>query len=267
MSFVALIAAVPVACSSPTTGPGGLPPGGGAVLFSDDFESASLAAWEDGFDAERHRIQTDSSAGNRYLATTYPAGRDGGWLTRFIRPGGDSLYVSLDVRFPNDWIGGTKLVGFYGSRNDDQWSAFGKAGLCPTGSDFFAAMVVTEAGGDPGPARFYTYYPAMSREPDGRTCWGRYGDGSERYTPPLTLSRGVWHRLEFFVQLNTPGRADGRQMFWIDGAQRGSWSGISFRDGVVLELNAVQLSFSVSGGVPRTQQLHVDNIVVRSAPA
>src|SRR5262245_59783223 len=53
--------------------------------------------------------------------------------------------------------------------------------------------------------RFYSYFPAMAREPDGVTCWGRYGDGTETYTPPLTLSARVWHRIEFWVRLNTPG--------------------------------------------------------------
>src|SRR5207237_966499 len=85
----------------------------------------------------------------------------------------------------------------------DAWSAVGKAGVCPSGADFFAAMLVAESSGSPGPVRFYTYYPGMAREPDGVTCWGRYGDGVATYTPPLTLSAGEWHRVEFSVQLDT----------------------------------------------------------------
>ena len=61
------------------------------------------------------------------------------------------------------------------------------------------AMVITEVTGNPGPTRFYTYYPAMKREPDGVTCWGRYGDGKETYVPPLELSLGGWHHIEFSV--------------------------------------------------------------------
>ena len=236
-----------------------------APLFADDFESGTLAAWQDGIDPSRHRVVTDAASaqsGSRYLAVTYPPGRDGGWLTRFLMPGHDSLFVSYYVRFPQEWRGGTKLIAFYGSRADDQWSAFGKASLCPNGSDFFASMVVTEPTGDPGPSRFYTYFPAMRREPDGVTCWGRFGDGSESYVAPLTLSRGVWHRVEFSVKLNTPGRADARQEFWLDGIQRGSWSGFSFRDSDVLRLNAVQLTFSTDAA-SQPRELHVDNISVR----
>jgi hypothetical protein len=201
---------------------------------------------------------------------TYPGGGDGGWLTRFFMPGYDSLYVSYYIRFPANWQGGTKLIAFYGSRTDNQWSAAGKAGRCPDGTDFFTAMLITEEGGGPGPTRFYTYYPAMAREPDGVTCWGRYGDGTETYLPPLTLTPGLWHHVEFWVKLNTPGQSNASQTFWLDGVQRGNWSGIRFRSSNVLRLNAVQLTFNrgISGG-PTTQSLYVDNLVVmtgRSTP-
>src|SRR5436853_32631 len=129
--------------------------------------------------------------------------------------------------------------------------------------DFFIAMIVTEQKGDPGAARFYTYYPSMAREGDGATCWGRYGDGTETYVPPLTLSPDAWHRVEFWVKLNDPGLSNASQTFWIDGVQRGTWSGFSFRRSAVLRLNSVQLSFNrgISGG-PTTQTLWVDHLVV-----
>lgn len=236
------------------------------TVFAEDFESGTLAAWPDGVDPTRQRVVTDprfAQSGSHYLAVTYPAGRDGGWLTRFFTPGYDSLYVSYYVRFPSTWQGGTKLIALYGSRTDNQWSALGKAGTCPNGTDFFAAMIVTEAGGNPGPTRFYTYYPAMTREPDGVTCWGRYGDGQERYVPPLILTAGVWHHVEFWVKLNAPGQSNASQMVWLDGVLRGSWSGFAFRSSNVLRLNAVQLTFNrgLTGG-PTAQQLYLDHLVV-----
>jgi len=238
-------------------------------LFADDFESGTLAAWPDGADPSRQRVVTGpefAQSGSHYLEVTYPAGGDGGWLTHFLMPGYDSLYVSYYVRFPPDWRGGTKLIGLYGARTDNQWSAAGKAGLCPQGTDFFIAMVVTEPTGNPGPTRFYTYYPGMPKERDGVTCWGRYGDGLEKYVPPLELSPGVWHHLEFMVNLNAPGEWNGSQWLWIDGVLRGAWSGMRFRTSPVLRLNAVQLTFNrgIAGG-PTLQKLWVDNLVVATA--
>jgi polysaccharide lyase-like protein len=239
------------------------------TVFVEDFESGTLAAWADGVDPGRQRVVTDptvAQSGSRYLDVTYPAGGDGGWLTRFFMPGYDSLYVSYYVRFPADWQGGTKLLGLYGSRTDDQWSAFGKAGICPDGTDFFIAMVVAEPAGNPGATRFFTYYRAMAREPDGVTCWGRYGDGSETYVPPLVLTPGLWHHLEFWVKLNAPGQSNATQTLWIDGVQRGTWSGLSLRDSDVLRLNAVQLTFNRGiGGGPVAQRLYVDHLVVTTA--
>jgi hypothetical protein len=238
-------------------------------IFTEDFESASLSAWQDGVDPARHRIVTDQGAaksGSRYLAVTYPAGRDGGWMTRFFMPGYDALKVSLYVRFPRNWVGGTKIVGLYGSRVDDQWSGFGKAGKCPKGTDFFDAMLITQETGNPGPLKFYTYYPAMARDPDGVTCWGRYGDPSFRtanYGASPVLSPEEWHHIEFEVRLNKPGQSDGSQKFWVDGVLGATWTGISFRDTDILRLNAAQLSFnSGATGVLRSQQLDIDDVVV-----
>lgn len=238
------------------------------ALFAEDFESGTLSAWSDGVDLTRLRVITDPSlaqSGRRFLSVTYPAGSDGGWLTRFLMPGQESLYVSYYLRFPQTWVGGTKLVAFNGSRTDNQWSAFGRAGLCPTGADFFSTMLVVEPTRK---IRFYSYYPEMAREPDHITCWGRHGDGSETYRPPLALVPDVWHRIEFQVVLNTPQETNAHQSFWVDGVERGTWSGFSFRNSRILRLNSVQLSFSVSGGVPQTQELYVDNLVVlRERPA
>lgn len=235
------------------------------TVFADGFESGSLAAWDDGMDVARHRVVQDPAgarSGSHYLQVTYPPGNDGGWLTAFLPPGYDSLYVSAHVRFPPGWRGGTKLLALYGSRVDNQWSAFGQAGQCPSGADFFAAMLVAEGSGDPGRARFYTYYPAMAREPDGVTCWGRFGDGAERYELPGALARGDWHHIEFWVRLNTPARADASQEFWIDGVPGGTWSGFSLRSSEVLRLNALQMTFSRDLSGTTAQHLDLDEILV-----
>jgi uncharacterized protein YjdB len=238
------------------------------TIYAEGFESGSLSSWQDGVDPSRQRVVTDpafSRSGSRYLEITLPAGGDGGWLTRFFMPGYDSVYVSYYIRFDSSWTGMTKLMGLYGSRTDNQWSGFGTAGRCPNGTDFFVAFLTTETGtGDPGNVRFYTYYPDMAREPDGVTCWGRYGDGSETYVPPLALSRGVWHKVELWVKLNTPGQYNATQKVWVDGVLRGVWTGFRFRNTTDLTLNAFQISAS-SAPTSTTRKLYVDDIVILPA--
>jgi len=265
-ALAGLFAAAALACGSQ---PGDASENSVDTVFAEDFESGSLAEWQDGVDPARHQVVTDpgqAHGGRRFLRVLYPAGGDGGWLTRFFLPGYDSLYVSYYVRLPEDWRGGTKLIALYGSRTDDRWSAMGKAGLCPTGADFFATMVIAESNGDPGPTRFYSYFPAMTREPDGVTCWGRFGDGAEQYAPLRALSRGAWHHVEFWVRLNAPGQENAEQRFWVDDTLRGTWKGLSFRSTTDLRLNSVQLTFNrgIAGG-PTAQTLDVDDLVILPA--
>lgn len=242
----------------------------GDTLFVEDFESGSLDAWHDGVDPKRHQVVTHPArahSGERFLRIIYPRGQDGGWLTRFLDAGYDSLYVSYFVRFPGDWEGATKLVVLYGSRTDDRWSALGKAGKCPNGADFFATSVVTIPPGAPGRVRFYTYYPAMRREPDGVTCWGRHGRDIAWYadSAAVALARQRWHRIEFWVRLNAPAGNDGIQKVWLDGELVGEWPRLTLRAASVLALNAVQLSASMPSGAPNTQWLYVDDMLVMRA--
>ncbi|HEY1304495.1 MAG TPA: hypothetical protein VGF24_13130 [Vicinamibacterales bacterium] len=259
-----------IACGG-SNGPSGPSPvpqiRGGETLFTDDFESGTLDAWQDGVNPTKQRVVTgqDAQSGDHYLAVTYPPGADGGWLTRFFMPGYEAMYVSFYVRFPSDWSGGTKLVGMYGNRVDNQWSGFGKSGECPNGTDFFDTMLVAEQVGNPGPLRFYTYYPDMAREPDGVVCYGRFGTqvGQATYQGSVVLRPNAWHKVEFYVQLNTPGVSDGLQTFWVDGTQAATWQRMRLRDTDILRLNAVQMSFS-AGDVPKAQELNIDSIEVRT---
>ena len=238
------------------------------TIFSETFESGTLSAWDDGVDPSRHRVVTDATlahAGTRALEVSYPANDTGGWLTRFFMPGYDSVYVRLFVRLAPDWVGGSKLLLLRGSRTDNQWSAFGVAGQCPGGTDFFATNIMLQDNGNPGTLTFYTYFPEMAREPDGVTCWGRFGDGQhEQYYPPLTLARGSWQQLEFWVKLNTPAQHDGGQRMWVNGVLRGEWGSLMYRTSSILRLNSMSLELSSpTASVPR--KLWIDDILVTTA--
>lgn len=237
------------------------------IIFSDDFESGTLSKWHDGVNAAKHRVVNDASraaGGSHFLEITYPSGGEGGWLTRFFMPGYDSLLVSYDVQFESAWTGGTKLLNIRGSRTDNQWSSFGQAGKCPDGAQWFATNVVMLANENPGPIRFYTYYPGMQTESDGVTCWGRHtGVGTTTYSSASALARGVWHRVEVFIKLNSPGQSDGAQRMWVNGQLRGEWTGLALRNTSLLKLNSLTLEGSQMGGTQSaTRRLFVDNVVV-----
>jgi len=246
------------------------------TIFREDFESGNLNLWDDSCCGATHAVVTDATfaySGSRYLQITYPQGGNGGSLSRFFMPGYTKAYVRYRMRVPANFRGGTKLIMFRGSRTDNVWSSFGVAGSCPDGTNFFLANVVARDL-TTLPLRFYTYYVGMAKEPDGVTCWGRYGDSYDpdggsanpaTYFPPLDATRDQWHTLELEVVLNDPGQANGVQRFWLDGVLRGEWKNFRFRTTSDLLLNVLTLESSMNetqGGAPQNQAVYVDDILV-----
>ena len=236
------------------------------TVFYEGFESGSFATWDDrGIPGNQSITGTTVHTGAKSLEVLFPSGSDGGWLTKFFMPGYDSIYASYWVYFQSGWQNATKLLSFYGSRTDNQWSATGKAGVCPNGTDYFG-MVVSEYpnGAAAAPTRFYTYYNGMAQSPPGSgVCYGLDGQGiGATYTPPLEIPSAGWHHLEFYVVLNTPGQSNLTQKFCIDGVVRGTWSGISVRTSNILKLNAVTITNSIALGSPQTQKMWVDDLLV-----
>lgn len=235
------------------------------TVYANTFDA--LSGWDDRGETARQRLVSipgPRGAMSSVLEVTFPAGADGGWLTKFFMPGFDSLYVQYWVRFPASWRSGTKLISFYGARTDNQWSAAGKAGTCPVGNDFFVATVVQDRGGDPGPLRLYSYYAGMPREPSPpNTCYGDYGLGRATYTPAwFTFPKDRWVKVAYWVRLNTPGQSNGEQRLWVDDTLRAVWQNSALRTDAVLRLNAVTISNSISGGAPQTQLMWVDDLLV-----
>jgi hypothetical protein len=249
--------------------------GAADTVFFQEFESGSLAAWDDAYDAGLRAGQAArltvagpnpslAHTGSYSMRGDYPAGAYPGALSKFFMPGSDHVRASMWIRLASGWTGSTKLFMLRGSRVDNQWSSFGVAGQCPSGTDFFATNVWFDAVRG---LEFYTYYVGEPRESDGVTCYGRNGlQGSSpaTYQGNRFPSVDTWHQLEFEVQLNTPGNADGWQKFWLDGALIGSWNGIVFRTTTVLRLNAVTVELSAET-VAQPRTIYVDDVLV-SAP-
>jgi hypothetical protein len=247
-----------------------LPAAAGDTVMKEDFEASSTVnnlVWTDRGFAARQTIDSSTGAartGQKALRIEYPQGSDGGWLTHTFPPGWDTIYVSYWVKLQSGWLGGTKLISFYGGLTTNPLSAAGKASQCPDGTQWFVATTIAEQfqgpSGPTGPTRFYTYYPDMQPDASG-ACYGSPGPPGT-YVQPTVLSAGAWHLIEFEVILNTPGQLNASQQLWVDDVLVGSWSGFRFRETTDLRLNAVTISASLSGGAAQTQYMWVDDLVV-----
>jgi hypothetical protein len=187
-------------------------------------------------------------------------------------PGYDSVYVRFWVKLDPTWVGNTKLLGLAGNRIDNQWSASGTGGICPSGTDFFSTGVVmptSEPNAIPTQLRMYTYYPGMPTQSDGTTCYGSSGANTgATYNSGLPpLSRGTWHEVEFWVKLNTVGQPNGLQRVWIDGSLLAEWPNLTYRYTSDLRLNRVMLGFSHAGAEAASvqRQLYLDDLVILAA--
>jgi hypothetical protein len=125
--------------------------------------------------------------------------------------------------------------------------------------DFFYTALVTLNWywqPDPGEVIFYSYFPRMRRAPDGN-YWGILFFQNELRE---ALQLGRWYCLELELKANAPGSHDGLQRMWIEGIFKGEALNMRSRDTTDLRINTFQLT--VSGSVPVTQHLWIDNVVV-----
>ena len=219
----------------------------GEIIFSDDFESGALADhWEEikatrKEDAEIETRPEYVFSGYRSLRLTAVenSGQAAvGQVAHWFMPGYDQLYYRWYAKFSADFNQGDlmhwTLIG--GNSIYDMWSASGKAGLKPTGRDFFTTSLEPWRNWGryppPGAMNFYSYNPDMTASPDGY-YWGN------QFQPrvPFLIERGRWYCFEFLVKLNDPGIHNGEQAFWIDGVKIFLQKEIRWRDVDFLKLN------------------------------
>jgi hypothetical protein len=237
------------------------------VIFEDDFEMGDLSRW-DAYDATKYSVTSNAArvkSGNFALETKMFTADDWGELNKWYMPGYDDVYVQFDVMFEEGFENlradgnGMHFFAQMGNRIDNKWSASGKAGTRPDGTDFFISVLDPEhyCCGDPTllPLAFYTYYPEMTC---GDRCWGNF---FTQDPPKLDLMQGTWHEIVFHVKMNTPGSHDGLQELWIDGQKKIEVSGMRWRDTIDLRLNQVSF-WTYMPGAPKTQHIWIDNFVV-----
>ncbi len=241
------------------------------VIFADSFESGPIGEGWDESRNENGRVLSlvDPNAtelGRRCLRVEAHLGQDtGGGLTKWFAPA-DPIFIRFYTRFDAtcDYVHHfVTLRANRGLRGGEKWSGFGGAGLKPEGDERFSTAI--EPWGDwgrvPAPGRwnFYSYWHKMKPSPDSK-YWGNSFDVPDA----PAIQRNRWICVEFMLKHNTPGRPDGEQAFWIDGALRGHWKGINWRKTAGLQANALTLESYITDRWTknRVNVVFFDNVVI-----
>ena len=238
----------------------------GPALFSDGFESGNLDAWGD-MRGKPEIVTEDPFEGKRCVRFTAGVGQGAGaHIVRWFMPGYDEIAVKWAVKFAPDFDQGNHmhLCAVAGNRIDNKYSAFGKAGLKPNGTDFFVTNLEPwsdwRRNDPPGRLMFYSYWPDMKRAPDGK-YWGN----SLLSDPPIQVPRGKWVVMSLWIKLNSPGKSDGEQAFWMDGKLGGHFKNFRFRDSEVLRLNSFALDLYVHDS-KKPNVVWFDNVAISTKP-
>jgi hypothetical protein len=167
----------------------------------------------------------------------------------------DELYVSFWVKFQQgfDFVKGGKLHGLFDGKF--------VAGQRPNGTNFWGALTMWRPYGKEVQFIYHMNQP---------TKWGEdlsynYG-GVQRYFKP-----GVWHRVQYRVKMNTPGKYNGITQAWFDGVMALDRRNIRFRTTYTLRI-AKFLFTNFFGGNDSTwasrkdQSIYFDDFVISTMP-
>jgi len=165
----------------------------------------------------------------------------------------DKLYFGYRFKLDEDFdfIKGGKLPGISGGRAN-------AGGKKPTGKDGWSVRMMWD-----GKGRLvqYVYHPDQP---------GKYGDvmffeGKE------PIERGLWHTIQTLVELNTPGKKDGRIVSWLDGEKVLIREDIRFRDIDSLKINRFQFVSFYGGYGPdwaptKDEFSYIDDVRLSTTP-
>ena len=242
------------------------------VIFADNFESGRLG---DGWDETGNKggkvlsfaaPGEGTGLGKRCLRVEAHLGQDtGGGLTKWF-DSADTVFIRFYTQFDPgcDYVHHfVTLRANKGRTGGDKWSGFGGAGLKPEGTERFSTAI--EPWGNwgrwtaPGRWNFYSYWHEMEPSKDGKYWGSSFGVPAAPIIP-----RNRWICVEFMLKHNTPGRPDGEQAFWIDGALQGHWKGINWRKTASLKANALTLESYITDRWTKnpTNVVCFDNLVI-----
>jgi len=240
---------------APTLGPTS------TIIVQDGFEGTDLSAWT--VDPGRYSLTTTAGrvhSGHQSLQTLFSATNGYGSITRWFMPGYDDVYVRFYVMFQEGFQNlrsdgnGMHFLTVCGNNINNIWACSGKAGIVPTGAEYFYAGLDPEEVGLPTlqPLSFYTYWPDM-------TCC--YGNDGFQAAPKVPLVGGQWQEVVMHIKMNTPGQSDGLQEVWLNGVKKLSQPNMRWRTTTDVRVNQIRFD-NYMPGAPQTQYLWIDDVTV-----
>ncbi len=240
------------------------------IIFEDGFESGDLEKWDADSvvnDPTRLKLTNDPEEvykGEYAVEITAVTGtQTGAKLNKWFMPGYDQVYARWYCKFESDFNQGNHMhfVHLLANRQANKWSAFGKAGIKPSGDDFFTTGLEPwrnwGRNSPPGEMMFYSYHMDMPIDSQTNLYYGEMFRPEEKFIP----QRGRWYCMEMMVKANTPGEADGQQAFWIDGDLKGQFTNIRWRSSESLKINDFWLLLYIHDS-PKLNRVWFDEVVV-----
>jgi hypothetical protein len=244
-------------------------PAQAAPFFTEDFESGNLSQWDDR-DGNRPpgvRLTRDPGhvhSGQSAVELMAEPGRGtGADLIEWFPPGRDQVYARWYIQFAADYDQGNlhHTGGVLIGARDRNF--IGVSGVKPAGDDWFSSSL--EPWRDwgrvppPGFPYLYTYWMEMQPDPSGPY----YGNP---FMPDrrVALERDRWYAMELMLKVNTVGRADGEQAFWLDGEQIGHWRDIRWRSVETLKIDCLWLLLYIHDN-PQVNRVWFDDVALSDA--
>ncbi len=207
------------------------------VLFVDDFETGTTedigARWGSISKKENITLSEDihaDSPGSRSIHIS-----KNGHIFTHTR-GVDTMYARFYVKFHEKTGYVHHFVHLVADRTPTPWPKGGAGETPPGDAKFSTGIEPTGSWGKyppPGIWNFYTYWHEM------KTKWGSVFIGKEEQIQP-----GRWYCIEVMLKANSsPDKADGEQVFWVDGELYGRFTGFRWRTTDKLKINSFWLLF------------------------
>jgi hypothetical protein len=224
-------------------------PAGMTAVGDRPFNAVVEGSW-DPYGTGAFTIVSDATAPqspNNVMRATYPAGFPAGQapaFTTLTHPRFAKIYISVAVKLSSNWVGNGSGVNKFGY----EWTTV------PHPSFFFGAY--GSGGGTLQPEAFLQDIVSHS----GGVFFG------PNLVPSAQIVRGRWQVLEYFIQGNTAGTANGSVDWYLDGVHVGSVGGIQWTSGATsfdtFQFYPIWGGGNTSPSITATQTMDWDHVYI-----